>query len=83
MTIQRYKCLDPRGSRSDIQYKSLTERKELIGNKVFLLDICRPNSDTVSRIVKQHMKDFLPDSELVYHVGDAIQGSGGSCASCR
>lgn len=67
MTIQRYKCLDPRGSRSDIQYKSLTERKELIGNKVFLLDICRPNSDTVSRIVKQHMKDFLPDSELVYH----------------
>ena len=42
MTIQRYKCLDPRGSRSDIQYKSLTERKELIGNKVFLLDICRP-----------------------------------------
>lgn len=67
MTAHKYKCLDPRGGKSDIEHRALAQRKELKNGKIFLLDICRPNSDTVGQFVKKHLEGVLPDSQLIYY----------------
>lgn len=67
MTKHSYKCLDPCGMKSDIAHKSLAPRKSPKGGKIFLLDICRPNSDTVVQIAKKHLEKVLCGSELIYY----------------
>lgn len=67
MIKHKYKCLDPRGMKTDIEHKPLAPRRSLKRGKIFLLDICRPNSDTVVKLAKKHLEKVLCESELIYY----------------
>ncbi len=67
MSSPVYQCLNPIGRDCSIQRYALAPRRELVGKKVYLLDIGRPNSDVLISIARPHLAELMPDTELVYY----------------